>query len=749
MSEVRKLNSDEIDYILSGLTEINSCIDKVAERSLESIKLSLKYMLDDIEIYSDAIESLRELIIKKFKKAKIKPGSTVGMWVAEAFGGPITQMALNTFHAAGASSKVEYGVGRMREIIFVTETPKTTSCSIYFKDPRISVNDVFIHKRRELKYLTISMLIVDIHEVLQVSDIVPPFWYDDYRMIYGDFPKSQWLMRIKLNSELLYAYNVSLSELCMMIEKSNTAICIPSPMLNLVEKERMKEDGDLEIYKANEVFIDIYPDEEGLSVSGYDLSLVAEESRGEVLLTSVIIPLLDKMQISGVPGIEVVDPVEIPVISIILNEIKLSEEKTWRLFVNKKISNGINSLDLAELCIEVDIELLDVTPDYIDLKMNNDEVPSKYLEKIIQDDEKNTISEISQLEKENGNYAFLKEPSKLKLVSTRVKAETSGTNLKKLLSLSSVDPINTKSNSIMEIYNILGLEAAKQYLLIELWTLIEYQGIYIDPQHILTLVNVMTATGGINGITYSGLFRQDGSVMKLLTVERAFEQITNTSAVGKKQSIKDITTSIIFGKKSEIGTGYNNDFLNRELMDEYEEKKRKQLEFDQNLEDDNLIISNDQNIDLYPITNEEFVIDILNPEKYGEEKGITSTINPHHFSVNVGISTTNVEKIQELPIIPMDFSDFIQTDVNSLPPLKEDTQLNINTTKDTIGEVVNKIIENNDLNQCDVSPPNFKTSKIKPLKLGGTIPKISKIVHKRKIYEIPDISETLNNLNQL
>lgn len=46
--------------------------------------------------------------------------------------------------------------------------------------------------------------------------------------------------------------------------------------------------------------------------------------------------------------------------------------------------------------------------------------------------------------------------------------ETTGTDLKKVLKLKGIDPTKTTSNHIMDIYNTLGIEAARQAIINEI-----------------------------------------------------------------------------------------------------------------------------------------------------------------------------------------------------------------------------------------------------------------------------------------
>ena len=70
--------------------------------------------------------------------------------------------------------------------------------------------------------------------------------------------------------------------------------------------------------------------------------------------------------------------------------------------------------------------------------------------------------------------------------------DTVGTNLIDILALDYVDKNETVSNSIMEIYKVLGIEAARQAIYNEFSEVIESDGTYINTHHLEMLADRMT-----------------------------------------------------------------------------------------------------------------------------------------------------------------------------------------------------------------------------------------------------------------
>ena len=70
--------------------------------------------------------------------------------------------------------------------------------------------------------------------------------------------------------------------------------------------------------------------------------------------------------------------------------------------------------------------------------------------------------------------------------------DTVGTNLMGVLALDYVDKNETISNSIMEIYKVVGIEAARQAVYNELSEVVESGGTYISTHHLEMLADRMT-----------------------------------------------------------------------------------------------------------------------------------------------------------------------------------------------------------------------------------------------------------------
>ena len=85
--------------------------------------------------------------------------------------------------------------------------------------------------------------------------------------------------------------------------------------------------------------------------------------------------------------------------------------------------------------------------------------------------------------------------------------DTGGTNLIEILSHSAVDSERTYSNDIVEVYNLLGIDAAKELLMKEINEVIDFSGNYVNYRHLSLLCDTMTNKGYLMSIDRFGINR--------------------------------------------------------------------------------------------------------------------------------------------------------------------------------------------------------------------------------------------------
>ena len=132
---------------------------------------------------------------------------------------------------------------------------------------------------------------------------------------------------------------------------------------------------------------------------------------------------------------------------------------------------------------------------------------------------------------------------------------TSGTNLKEILSLPEVDVARTTSNDIYEIYEILGIEAAREAIIREVFKVIEAQGLNIDVRHIMLVADIMCANGEVKGVTRYGVVKEKASVLARASFETPIKHLINAALEGEVDHLTSVVENVMINQPVPLGTG--------------------------------------------------------------------------------------------------------------------------------------------------------------------------------------------------
>jgi len=108
---------------------------------------------------------------------------------------------------------------------------------------------------------------------------------------------------------------------------------------------------------------------------------------------------------------------------------------------------------------------------------------------------------------------------------------TSGSNLSEVLQLEGVDAFRTVTNNILEIEKVMGIEAARQAIIDEVYKVIENQGLNVDVRHIMLVSDTMCFNGSIKGITRYGVVSEKASVLARASFETPIKHIINAALI--------------------------------------------------------------------------------------------------------------------------------------------------------------------------------------------------------------------------
>ena len=133
--------------------------------------------------------------------------------------------------------------------------------------------------------------------------------------------------------------------------------------------------------------------------------------------------------------------------------------------------------------------------------------------------------------------------------------ETDGVNLKTVMCIPGVDFARTYSNSCVEVFNVLGIEAARAAIMKELRGVIEFDGSYVNYRHLALLCDLMTHRGTLMAITRHGINRADTGALMRCSFEETVEILMEAAAVGEKDDCHGVAENVMFGQIAPMGTG--------------------------------------------------------------------------------------------------------------------------------------------------------------------------------------------------
>jgi hypothetical protein len=265
------------------------------------------------------------------------------------------------------------------------------------------------------------------------------------------------------------------------------------------------------------------------------------------------------------------------------------------------------------------------------------------------------------------------------------KVETKGFNFRDILNHPMTDYKKTTSSDMWEIFNILGIEAARSFLINEFLKIIP-----IAKRHIIQLVNMMTFFGTIRGANRHGVNGTQVKTLSKITFEEPLKHIKRAALIGETEHCMNVSSQIMLGKTCKAGTGivnlvYPDDMINFNIKNE----NQSQNKYDDFLKNVSYGVINNHNIDYKkyihvqpknrPIIRKKMMImnegnkdikissfkdlDIDNTDKdVSKDKKLSSIEGKESCAKKIGFIKKDVNKVK---------SRIFKTDENNLPLITE------------------------------------------------------------------------------
>jgi len=133
--------------------------------------------------------------------------------------------------------------------------------------------------------------------------------------------------------------------------------------------------------------------------------------------------------------------------------------------------------------------------------------------------------------------------------------QTGGSNLRNVLTIPGVDTNKTTTNDIHEIYKVLGIEAARESIIDQLYYIYTTQKLDVDIRHIILVADLMTMNGKVESIGRLGIMKHKNSVIARASFEGTLSHLYNASVFSQHDKLEGIAENIVTGKHVNIGTG--------------------------------------------------------------------------------------------------------------------------------------------------------------------------------------------------
>ena len=186
--------------------------------------------------------------------------------------------------------------------------------------------------------------------------------------------------------------------------------------------------------------------------------------------------------------------------------------------------------------------------------------------------------------------------------------QSDGVNLLEVFNSKYVDFTRTYSNDINEIYEKLGVEAARNILIEEISSVCDDAGEYINPRHVELLVDTMTNKGYLTAINRQGINRGDVGPLAKSSFEDTTDQFIKASIFGERDKLKGVSSNIMMGQTIKSGTGLSDLLLDEDKLIH----GLNELNYTQN----DFIESINENIDILLNDNDALVDEYCNDDNF-------------------------------------------------------------------------------------------------------------------------------------
>jgi DNA-directed RNA polymerase subunit A" len=132
---------------------------------------------------------------------------------------------------------------------------------------------------------------------------------------------------------------------------------------------------------------------------------------------------------------------------------------------------------------------------------------------------------------------------------------TQGIALKAMMKFEELDINRLYCNSVEDMYNLFGIEAARNTIIKEIKDVVASQGLSINDRHVLLIADAMTYTGEPRGMTRYGIVADKLNVLTRASFETPLKHIARGALLNEENKLSSITENVMTNQMVNVGTG--------------------------------------------------------------------------------------------------------------------------------------------------------------------------------------------------
>ena len=190
--------------------------------------------------------------------------------------------------------------------------------------------------------------------------------------------------------------------------------------------------------------------------------------------------------------------------------------------------------------------------------------------------------------------------------------DTIGTNLLDVLGLDYIDSNRSVSNDIIEIFHVLGMEAARQCIYNELAEVLEFDGSYVNAHHMALLCDRMTFSSKMVSIFRHGINNDDIGPIAKASFEETPEMFLKAARHAELDTMRGISANIMCGQEGMFGTASFQVVLDINELIHLEEKYKYEYQDKDEIINDGLFNGIEDQKDMCSIQNLQIQTNVAN-----------------------------------------------------------------------------------------------------------------------------------------